>query len=99
MEKILKNTEDGDVIVETGPLDHLDENSSDAISVKLNAEKNKGKDNNLVCEECLRVKQMGVDGSFHLCVNDKVIIGFRSSAGPIDRPKKKSNEGVSKENE
>ncbi|KAJ1384785.1 hypothetical protein SESBI_42223 [Sesbania bispinosa] len=42
-----------------------------------------------VCEVCLT----GNDSDFHLCVHDKVIKGFfRSTAGPISRPARNSDE-------
>ncbi|XP_027367975.1 uncharacterized protein LOC113873834 [Abrus precatorius] len=44
------------------------------------------------CEECLNAKLSGIDGGFHLCVNDKVTVGFRSAAGPISRPAKEPGE-------
>ncbi|GKV31923.1 hypothetical protein SLEP1_g40577 [Rubroshorea leprosula] len=37
------------------------------------------------CEECERAYASG-DAGFHPCVNDAVITGFRSTAGPIARP-------------
>ncbi|XP_061362931.1 uncharacterized protein LOC133306627 [Gastrolobium bilobum] len=43
-----------------------------------------------VCKECMRAKVTGIDGGFHPCVNDEVIVGFRSSAGPVSRPAKNS---------
>ncbi|KAK3226994.1 hypothetical protein Dsin_006856 [Dipteronia sinensis] len=39
-----------------------------------------------VCKDCLRDQQTGGAVGFHLCVNDTVITGFRSTAGPIARP-------------
>ncbi|KAJ9184581.1 hypothetical protein P3X46_004293 [Hevea brasiliensis] len=45
----------------------------------------------VVCEECLRAKEMGRDVGFHWCVYDTVTFGFRSPAGPIARPVKGSN--------
>ncbi|KAK7392682.1 hypothetical protein VNO78_21126 [Psophocarpus tetragonolobus] len=45
-----------------------------------------------VCEECLEAKTAGSDSGFHLCVHDKVTVGFRSPAGPISRPAKSSGE-------
>ncbi|KAK2655403.1 hypothetical protein Ddye_008455 [Dipteronia dyeriana] len=39
-----------------------------------------------VCEYCVRDQQAGGAVGFHWCVNDTVITGFRSKAGPIARP-------------
>ncbi|KAK0584883.1 hypothetical protein LWI29_020307 [Acer saccharum] len=38
------------------------------------------------CEHCVRDQQTGGAVGFHCCVNDTVITGFRSKAGPIARP-------------
>ncbi|GFZ02528.1 hypothetical protein Acr_15g0011360 [Actinidia rufa] len=40
-----------------------------------------------LCEECAREKKNGVTAPFHHCVYDAVILGFRTSAGPIARPR------------
>lgn len=45
-----------------------------------------------VCEECLEAKMNGIDAGFHLCVHDEVIVGFRSTAGPVSPPARKSGE-------
>ncbi|KAJ1407873.1 hypothetical protein SESBI_23903 [Sesbania bispinosa] len=46
-----------------------------------------------VCEVCLVGKLTGNDSDFHLCVHDNVIKGFfRSTAGPISRPARNSDE-------
>lgn len=45
----------------------------------------------VVCEECMRAKEIGRDVGFHWCVYDTVTFGFRSPAGPIARPVKRSS--------
>ncbi|KAI4348889.1 hypothetical protein L6164_009555 [Bauhinia variegata] len=50
----------------------------------------KAKGGDVVCEECSRAKQTGRDVGFHWCVCDAVTVGFRSPAGPIARPMKRS---------
>ncbi|KAK4789515.1 hypothetical protein SAY86_016819 [Trapa natans] len=45
----------------------------------------------LFCEECEKAKETASESSdsvpeFHFCQNDMVVIGFRSSAGPVCRP-------------
>ncbi|KAK4743322.1 hypothetical protein SAY87_001323 [Trapa incisa] len=45
----------------------------------------------LFCEECEKAKETASESSdlvpeFHFCRNDMVVIGFRSSAGPVFRP-------------
>lgn len=47
--------------------------------------------NMVICKECLRAELMGTDPEFHCCVNDDVIFRFKSNAGPIARPVKKSD--------
>ncbi|EEF29839.1 uncharacterized protein LOC8275751 [Ricinus communis] len=44
----------------------------------------------VVCEECLRAKEVGLEVGFHWCVYDAVTFGFKSPAGPIARPAKGS---------
>ncbi|KAK1264218.1 hypothetical protein QJS04_geneDACA008592 [Acorus gramineus] len=46
-----------------------------------------GTETEAVCEECLASKEWPVP--FHWCVRDTVTVGFRSKAGPIERPSKK----------
>ncbi|KAM6547729.1 hypothetical protein CsatB_019405 [Cannabis sativa] len=38
------------------------------------------------CEDCLRAQALGIEDEFHLCVNDEMTFGFRTSSGPIARP-------------
>ncbi|RVW44567.1 hypothetical protein CK203_083110 [Vitis vinifera] len=45
----------------------------------------------IVCEECVKAMTMGKPVPFHWCVYDAVTVGFRSPAGPIARPVKRSN--------
>lgn len=40
------------------------------------------------CEECANASMMGRTAPFHSCVFDAVVVGFRSTAGPIARPRK-----------
>lgn len=42
------------------------------------------------CEECVDAKMNGRSPGFHWCVYDKITFGFRSPAGPIERPVKKN---------
>nr|ACU21291.1 unknown [Glycine max] len=44
-----------------------------------------------VCDECLKAKVSGNNRDFHPCVNDAVIVGFRSREGPITRPVKNAD--------
>ncbi|PSS21458.1 Deoxyguanosinetriphosphate triphosphohydrolase-like protein [Actinidia chinensis var. chinensis] len=44
--------------------------------------------NRLFCEECEITREKKISAPFHWCVFDAVIVGFRSSAGPIARPRK-----------
>ncbi|KAL5742073.1 hypothetical protein ACOSP7_028805 [Xanthoceras sorbifolium] len=44
-----------------------------------------------ICEDCVRDKKTGGAVGFHQCVNDTVITGFRSKAGPIARPVKRNH--------
>ncbi|CAL5207465.1 unnamed protein product [Lathyrus oleraceus] len=39
-----------------------------------------------VCKECLMAEVAETDGDFHLCLRDEVVIGFRTTAGPVSRP-------------
>jgi hypothetical protein len=43
-----------------------------------------------VCGECFMEKITGIDADFHLCIGDKEILGFRTTAGPISRPVRSS---------
>ncbi|THG16664.1 hypothetical protein TEA_006509 [Camellia sinensis var. sinensis] len=40
------------------------------------------------CEECANARRKGITAPFHCCVLDPVVKGFRSTAGPIARPRK-----------
>jgi len=44
------------------------------------------------CKECVMAEVTRTKTSFHLCVPDEVIIGFKTSAGPIFRPVRNSDE-------
>lgn len=54
-----------------------------------------GESGGAVCRQCLKAKRKGIKASFHLCVNDKVVTAFRTTAGPISRPVKNSGEDCS----
>ncbi|GJT63523.1 hypothetical protein Tco_1007056 [Tanacetum coccineum] len=41
-----------------------------------------------LCKDCTNAKKLGLEPSFHLCVDDEIVKGFfRSPVGPICRPK------------
>ncbi|KAI7992922.1 hypothetical protein LOK49_LG12G01959 [Camellia lanceoleosa] len=40
------------------------------------------------CEECANARMKGITAPFHCCVLDPLVKGFRSTAGPIARPRK-----------
>ncbi|KEH41924.1 hypothetical protein MTR_1g057590 [Medicago truncatula] len=44
------------------------------------------------CKECVIAEVTRIKANFHLCVRDEVIIGFKTSAGPIFRPVRNSGE-------
>ncbi|XP_004497663.1 uncharacterized protein [Cicer arietinum] len=47
------------------------------------------------CKECVVAEEKGTYAGFHLCVRDKVIKGFKSTAGPISRPESDSGDNGS----
>jgi hypothetical protein len=51
-----------------------------------------GRSGGAVCRECLMARMKGTSVDFHLCCYDEVIVGFRTSAGPISRPVRNSGE-------
>jgi hypothetical protein len=51
-----------------------------------------GRSGGAVCRECLMARMKGTSADFHLCCYDEVIVGFRTSAGPISRPVRNSGE-------
>ncbi|KAH0470523.1 hypothetical protein IEQ34_000246 [Dendrobium chrysotoxum] len=42
----------------------------------------------VVCKECVATMEQRRWPDFHCCVYDEVIVGFRTTAGPIQRPSK-----------
>ncbi|CAK8571320.1 unnamed protein product [Lathyrus sativus] len=50
---------------------------------------------NAVCKECLMAEMAA---NFHLCVRDEVVVGFRTTAGPISRPARRSGKVSPSEN-
>ncbi|GFY97957.1 hypothetical protein Acr_12g0004980 [Actinidia rufa] len=44
--------------------------------------------NRPICEECEIAREKETSAPFHWCVFDTVVVGFRSPAGPIARPRK-----------
>lgn len=51
---------------------------------------NGGESGFAVCKECLRAEVDKIDADFHLCVRDEVVVGFRTTAGPISRQARSS---------
>ncbi|WCJ34199.1 hypothetical protein M5689_015518 [Euphorbia peplus] len=47
-----------------------------------------GANRTVICQECSRAKEIGIESGFHWCVHDTITVGFRSPAGPIARPSK-----------
>ncbi|PKU64694.1 hypothetical protein MA16_Dca017636 [Dendrobium catenatum] len=43
----------------------------------------------VVCKECVAIMEQRRWPDFHCCVHDEEIVGFRTTAGPIQRPSKK----------
>ncbi|KEH41925.1 hypothetical protein MtrunA17_Chr1g0177691 [Medicago truncatula] len=44
------------------------------------------------CKECVMAEVIRTKADFHLCIRDEVIIGFKTSVGPICRPVRNSDE-------
>ncbi|GAU33153.1 hypothetical protein TSUD_206120 [Trifolium subterraneum] len=49
-----------------------------------------GSSGGALCGECLLAWLRKTTVDFHLCVRDEVVVGFKTSAGPISRPVKNS---------
>jgi len=52
----------------------------------------RGRRERVYCKECVMAEVIRTKADFHLCVRDEVIIGFKTSAGPIFRPVRNSGE-------
>ncbi|KAL5067576.1 hypothetical protein RYX36_018463 [Vicia faba] len=50
-----------------------------------------GEGGRTLCKECLKA-EVETDAGFHLCVRDEVVVGFKTTAGPIFRPASSSGE-------
>ncbi|KAH0470985.1 hypothetical protein IEQ34_000708 [Dendrobium chrysotoxum] len=46
----------------------------------------------VVCKECISAQEEGRTMDFHCCVYDEITVGFRTTAGPIQRPSKHQHE-------
>jgi hypothetical protein len=44
------------------------------------------------CKECVIAEVTRTNAGLHLCVRDEVIIGFKTSVGPICRPMRNSDD-------
>jgi len=60
--------------------------------VVINGGVRSGGNKSVYCKECVMAEVTMTNVDFHLCVRDEVIIGFKTSAGPICRPVRNSDE-------